>query len=173
MFPKEQFNETKHFTEIISVIAQMQSWMAYVNDLLSFYKEFDDPRDQSSLINNYCRCEGKTINQALDKLTQESIALSEQITTVFEDKNPEVVATLQDTMQGWITWHLCSPRYRLKDFVEYAGDSKTNLQFAEHLQTATRVAELCPNEWAVPSLLQLAKIDDEGIDMTTAQCSSL
>ena len=38
MFPSGQFDEEALFTEITSVIANMEIWVGYVNDLLSFYK---------------------------------------------------------------------------------------------------------------------------------------
>lgn len=38
IFPKAQFDEKVLFTEITSVISQMENWIVFVNDLLSFYK---------------------------------------------------------------------------------------------------------------------------------------
>ncbi|KAM0794083.1 Trichodiene synthase [Usnea florida] len=131
MFPMAQFDEKELFTEITSVIAQMENWMMFVNDLMSFYKEFDEPRDQTSL--------------ALDKLTRDTITCTEQLIAVFKDKDPRV------------TWHLSDPRYRLKELYERAGDSPAGLKFREYQQASSATAARDPREWAYPSVTALVE----------------
>lgn len=157
MFPTAQFDEKALFTQITSVIAQMENWMVFVNDLMSFYKEFDDPRDQTSLVNNYVRCDRITLDQALDKLTRDTIVCSEQLVAVFKDKDPKVIDTLSSFCQGYVTWHLSDPRYRLKELYERAGNSPAGLKFREYQQASSAAAALDPKEWAYPSVVALAE----------------
>jgi trichodiene synthase len=100
IFPKEQFDEKKQFAEITSAIAQMENWMVFVNDLLSFFKEWDEPRDQASLVNNYAKCDRSSLNEALEKLTRDCIRDSEQIVEVFADKDESIKESLTLFCQG-------------------------------------------------------------------------
>lgn len=124
--------------------------MVFVNDLLSFYKEFDDPRDQTSLVKNYCQVEGISLDQALDRLTRDTIHCCEQMLAVFEGKNPKMVATLQAFVQGYVTWHLCDKRYRMNEVYERSGDSPIEVKFRQYYEEARRVGGIDQREWAVP-----------------------
>jgi len=131
--------------------------MVFVNDLMSFYKEFDDPRDQTSLVNNYCQCEGIDLDQALDKLTRDTIRCSEQIFAVFEGKNDEIRATLEAFVHGYVTWHLCDARYRLKEVHQRADDSPAGIKFSQYCEIANSVGGVDLGEWAFPSVATLMK----------------
>lgn len=157
MFPSAQFNENKLFTEITSVIAQMENWMVFVNDLMSFYKEFDEPRDQTSLVNNYVRCDGTTLDEALGKLTRDCIVDSEQIVAVFKDKDPKLADTLFSFCQGYVTWHLCDPRYRLNELWDRAGNSPAGLKFRQYQQAGANVGAVDLKEWAYPPIKELVE----------------
>jgi trichodiene synthase len=100
IFPKKQFDERTQFKEITSAIAQMENWMVFVNDLLSFFKEWDKPRDQASLVKNYANCDRSSLVEALEKLTRDCIRVSEQIVEVFADKHESVRETLMLFCQG-------------------------------------------------------------------------
>lgn len=100
IFPREQFDEKAQFKEITSAIAQMENWEVFVNDLLSFFKEWDEPRDQASLVNNYANCDRASLTQALERLTKECIRASEQIVEVFSDKDESIRETLTLFCQG-------------------------------------------------------------------------
>lgn len=105
IFPKEQFDESAHFEEITCAIAQMENWMVFVNDLLSFFKEWDEPRDQASLVNNYANCDRSSLVEALEKLTRDCIRDSEQIVEVFADKHESIKEALTLFCQGEV--HRC------------------------------------------------------------------
>ena len=166
MFPMAQFDEKALFTQITSVIAQIENWMVFVNDLMSFYKEFDDPRDQTSLVNNYVRCDRITLDQALDKLTRDTIVCSAQLIAVFKDKDLKVIDTLSSFCQGYVTWHLSDPRYRLKELYGRAGNSPAGLKFREYQQASSTVAVLDPGEWAYPSVV--APVEQQKVASTAS-----
>ena len=157
LWPASQFDEQRLFLEITTAIAQMENWMVWVNDLFSFYKEFDGDRDQTSLVQNYCATEGISISEALDKLCTDTTRSSKQIMSVFSGKDPAMVETLRCFIQGYITWHLCDDRYRLRKVYEKAGDSAAAAKFYSYMACAREVGVVDPREYAVPSVTQLTE----------------
>lgn len=157
IFPKERFDEKELFTEITTAIAQMENWMVFVNDLLSFYKEFDEPRDQTSLVNNYAQCNGIALEEALEIVTNDTIVDSEQLLGVFHNKDPKILHTLRTFLQGYVTWHLCDPRYRLQELLSLADEpSRVSTKLCNYLQSAKKVGSVDPKAWAYPSVASLA-----------------
>jgi trichodiene synthase len=169
LFPKSQFDEQTLFVEIVSVIAQMENWMVYVNDMMSYYKESMAERDQTSLVNNYVQCEEITLNEALDKLTRDTIHCSEQMVAVFEGKDPQLVATLKAFVQGYVTWHLCDARYRLSELNERGKNTPTGMKFREYQEKARKVGAVDAKKWAVPTVAALV---EQGHSSTSSNVSS-
>lgn len=153
--------------------------MVFVNDLMSFYKEFDEPRDQTSLVNNYARCDGSTLEEALDKLTRDTIVDSQQILAVFKDKDAKLFETLRSFCQGYVTWHLCDPRYRLPELYESTGQTEEGAKMRAYLEAGSRVGAVDPKEWAYPSVVSLVQKDQqlqtrgEKLDVTAAPSSGI
>lgn len=150
IWPAEIVDEKKHFREIVTAIAMMENWMVWVNDLISFYKEFDDDRDQTSLVRNYCHVDGLTINEGLERLTCNTLRVTEQIMSVFADKDPAVSGTLTKFMHGYVTWHLCDARYRISEIDSRVGDGEAGSRFRRYFQAANRVGKVDPATWAIP-----------------------
>ena len=152
LFPQEHFDEQALFTEISSSIAQIEPVAMFINDVMSFYKEFDDLQDQTSLVVNYSQVESISLEQALDRVTQDTIQGCEQLAAVFKGRDPNVAATLEAWVQGYFTWHFCDPRYRMKEVYERSGDSLAGAKFRHYYEEAMRVGGIDLSEWAVPSL---------------------
>ncbi|CAI7642799.1 unnamed protein product [Penicillium palitans] len=160
IFPKERFDDNELFAEITVAIAQIENWIAFVNDLLSFYGEFGKPRDQTSLVNNYVRCNEITLDEALKKLTNDTIVGSEQLLGVFRDKDPGILHTLRTFCRGYVTWHLCDPRYRLQELHSLTkGSAEVSAKFHSYLQSANEVGSVAPEAWAYPSVASMAADD--------------
>lgn len=151
LFPKSHFDEKALSREITSAIAQIDPLECFMNDLLSFYKEFDTPRDQIGLIANRMHVEGVTIDQALDRLTGDLVQSCDRIDAVFENKDPDVFASLQAFIHGYATWHLCDKqRYRLHEVYERCrGDSPTEVKFRQYCEQAWQAGDVAVEEWAV------------------------
>ena len=144
------FDEQRLFREITTAIAMMENWMVWVNDLISFYKEFDDQRDQTSLVNNYCHVEDLTTTQGLEKLTRNTLRVSEQIVDVFADKDPLVVETLTKFMHGYVTWHLCDARYRMSEiYAQQSGEDEISKAFRGYYEEASKAGKVDPGVWAI------------------------
>jgi trichodiene synthase len=122
---------------------------------MSFYKEFDDPHDQISLVNNYCHVEGLTLDQSLEKLTSNTLSVTEQIMSVFADKDPRLVDTLTRFMHGYITWHLCDKRYRISEIYERTQDDEAGRKFRHYFDEACKTGKVDPAEWTVPTVTSL------------------
>ncbi|KAH8198200.1 hypothetical protein TruAng_007627 [Truncatella angustata] len=158
IFPAEKFDETKYFREITTSVCQLECWMAWTNDLISFYKEFDDPRDQTSLINNYCHVGGLTLQEGLEKLTHNTLRVSKQIKSVFADKDEGVANAMSKFMHGYVTWHLCDKRYRVNEIHEgLRDDGGVTTKFCRYYEEAQRVGGIDPAEWTGPTFLELIK----------------
>lgn len=136
--------------------------MVFVNDMISFYKEFDDERDQTSLVNNYCHTEGINLDQALEKLTQNTIHNSVQLMVVFEGRDPKIEASIKAFVQGYVTWHMCDRRYRMNEVYESCGDGPIAGKFRRYYEKARKVGEVQLEEWRTPSVTTLAEQADRG-----------
>lgn len=116
--------------------------MAWVNDLISFYKEFDEPRDQICLVNVSVCCNGTTLDEALKKSTDDITVSSEQLVKVFKDKDPKFVDTIRSFMHGHVAWHTYDPRNRLNELCDRAGDSPAGATFREYQQAESKVGSV-------------------------------
>lgn len=150
LFPAEHFNEQALFKEITSVIAQIEPIIAFVNDLISFYKEYDNPRDQVSLITNYCQVEGISLTQAFDRVTDDTIHSCERLLHLLDDgQAPTVAESIHHFVHGYITWHFCDERFRMREVYELAGTSPNEVKFREYYESAAKVGTIDFQEWAV------------------------
>ncbi|KAJ5471462.1 hypothetical protein N7530_008819 [Penicillium desertorum] len=128
MFPKERFDENGLFAEITAPIAQVENRMVFMNDMLSLYKQFDEPRDQTSL------ARGSSLASR---------------TPVFR--------TLRTFLQAYVTWHLCDPWYRLQELHSLTKESAVvSAKLHNYLQSAKEVGSVDPKAWAYPSVASLA-----------------
>lgn len=159
LFTKEHFDEKSQFREITSAIAHAENWTMFINDLLSFFKEWDEPRGQISLVKNYATCDRSTMVEALEKLAKDCISTAEQIVEVYADKDESVRDALMKFCHGYITWHLSDPRYRLGDLTAKVSGSKntTAKEFCRYQQSGARIGGVNSQEWAYPSVVELVE----------------
>ncbi|KAI9146797.1 Trichodiene synthase [Paramyrothecium foliicola] len=149
LFPAAQFDEEKLFDQVVTAIAEIEPPVALVNDLISFYKEFDSPRDQISLINNVCKAEGLTVPESFAKIAQDTIQCCQRLNKIFDDqKDPEIVKTMRCFLQGYVTWHLCDPRFRMREVYDRAGVVKGGEAFRRYYEHAMEVGNYEPSLWA-------------------------
>lgn len=169
LFPAEDFNERALFKEITSAIAQIDPMVTFVNDLISFYKEYDSPRDQVSLVANYCQVEGISLNQAFDRVTEDTISSCEQLLNLLADgQAPAVADSIRRFVHGYVTWHFSDPRYRMREIYERSGESADGIKFREYYESATKVGSIDSKEWAVsPSIANGFKNEDRSVPYVT------
>ena len=161
LFPKEQFDEQAVFAEVVSAMPTMEHIVTLVNDIFSFYKEFDAPDDQTVLVMNICAVEGISITEALDKLTEYTIRGCQQLFTTFEEKDSQVNATVKAFTMGYITWHLCDGRYRMREIYDRLGDGPIDEKFRVYYEYADQSAGVDLAEWTGASLSKRLPQADE------------
>jgi trichodiene synthase len=150
LFPSSEFDEERHFKEIVTAVAQIEPQLTLCNDLISFYKEFDSPRDQINLVSNLMNCNGVDWEAAFEQLTSDTILYCEQLVNVFKGKDPKVEATVRAFVQGYVTWHLCDPRFRMEEVYKQAGQSETDMKFRQYYEKATSIGVIDRELWASP-----------------------
>ncbi|GES66569.1 trichodiene synthase [Aspergillus terreus] len=149
LWPSARFDEQELFQEITTAISMMEHWEPWLNDLLSFYKEFDDHHDQTKLINNYRHVEGQSVTEAVEKLAQNLLRVSEQVMYVFKDKDPRILDTLTPFMYGYVTWHLSDERYRMNEVYERVSENdEMGRKFCRYYEDANKVGRIDPAKWA-------------------------
>ncbi|RHZ61392.1 hypothetical protein CDV55_104183 [Aspergillus turcosus] len=148
LFPSSEFDEELHFKEIVTAVAQIEPQLTLCNDLISFYKEFDSPRDQINLVSNLTHCNGVDWKVAFEQLTSDTIFYCEQLVNVFKGKDPKVEATVRAFVHGYVTWHLCDPRFRMEEVYRQAGQSEADMKFRRYYEEATRIGVIDFELWA-------------------------
>lgn len=150
LFPAEDFNERALFKEITSATAQIEPMVTLMDDLISFYKEYDNPRDQVNLINNSCQVEGISLGRAFDRVIDDAIYSCERLLNLLDDgQAPAVTDSIHGFVHGYVTWHFCDERYRMREIYELSGTSPNGMKFREYYESATKVGRIDFKEWAV------------------------
>ncbi|CAJ2505053.1 Uu.00g124470.m01.CDS01 [Anthostomella pinea] len=150
LFPKASFDEQRLMAEIAVATSTIDVYLAQVNDLFSFYKEFDIAHDQTGLVNNYCHVDGLGREAALGRLTRNVVRVARQMLAVF--------GTLTGFMHGYVTWYFLDERYRMSEVYQRAGnddDDAVGLAFRRYYEAAWEDAHVYLAEWAEPSLTSL------------------
>lgn len=143
-------------------MCQIGDWEAWSKDMLSFYKEFDDPRDELTLINNHCVVGNLTLQQGLEKVAESTLRITEQIMSVFADRDSRVKDTITRFMHGYITWHLCDRRDRMAEVYEFLrdDDDAVSVKFRQYYEEAYKIGWIDPAEWTGPTFLELVRDQD-------------
>ncbi|KAF2140917.1 uncharacterized protein K452DRAFT_272633 [Aplosporella prunicola CBS 121167] len=148
IFPAAEFDDQHLFKELACIMAQIDGPVAFVNDLFSFYKEFD--LDEANLVSNWCTVDGISIEHALDRLTDDTIQACVRILDIFKEKDPKVLATVRAFIHGYVTWHFCELRYRLREIYDNAGNGPVGAKFRQYFEKALDVGWVNLNEWVLP-----------------------
>ncbi|EMC91673.1 hypothetical protein BAUCODRAFT_27945 [Baudoinia panamericana UAMH 10762] len=146
MFPASDFDEQVVFKEITCVLAQIDNPAGLVNDLFSYYKEYDQA--EINLVANWCEVDGISKEQALDRLTELTTHSCTRLLELFKDKDPAVFATVRAFMHGYVTWHFCDLRYRQHEIFASATNSPDATKFREYLAKAARFGWVDMSKWA-------------------------
>lgn len=140
LFPAQNFDEKSLFEEITTAIAQMELMIVFINDMISFYKEFDASRDQVSLVTNLCQIKSITLSEAFGQLTADTIHSVERLRAIFDgEKTPAVKISIHAFVQGYVTFHFCDERYRMREVYERSGETHHGTRFRHYYEAATKV----------------------------------
>lgn len=144
IFPAAKFDK-ELFAEISCVMVHIDGPVALVNDLFSFYKEHD--QDEANLVTNWCTVDGITVEQALTRLTNDTIQACRQILEILDSKNPEIIATIRGFIHGYVTWHICDLRYRMREVYDREDLGDWGIRFRNYFDKAMDVGWVDFDEW--------------------------
>lgn len=169
-FPVARFKEELIMEEITTVIAQIEPVVMFVNDLMSFYKEHDIARDQINLVTNQCRAEGITLDEAFDRLTDQTISAVKHLQALFNvQRCPEVAEIIQAFIHGYTTFHLCDRRYRMQEAYDRAGTTFAEAKFCKYYEAAIHAGSIDLEEWwSITALPTIPKHFQDGIKTAPA-----
>lgn len=158
LFPSREFDDQvqRQFEQIVTIIADIEPYVALVNDLISYFKEFGNTRDQVNLVRNWAYVEGMRIDDAFQRLADETIRSGERLLSIVKDLDPGFKETVQGFLHGYVTWHFCDQRFRMADVYLLASglDSTEATRFCEYYEAIMRVGGSDINDWAKTKCLQ-------------------
>ncbi|KAJ5382947.1 hypothetical protein N7517_000858 [Penicillium concentricum] len=112
-FPLAQFSEAECRRNCLPMMPYLTSVLAWVNDILSYYKEMVE-MESFNFIANSARCQGVTEMECLRKLCDESSDMIRTLHTLAK-ADTKLSKALEASLSGYITFHLMQARYRLED----------------------------------------------------------
>jgi len=174
LFPRADFDEDALFPQIATAIAEIEIPVAFINDLMSFYKEYGNPRDEVNLVSNWCVTDGLTMPESFDRLLEETCRGSKRVLDILNGKDgrdPKVSETILAFIHGYVTWHFCDERFRFKEAYERCGNSPEELRFRKYYEKAIAVGTIDFKEWAVWPPVDPAK-EMSGINVNTGSVST-
>lgn len=152
LFPSREFDDQaqRQFEQIVSAIAEIEPYVALVNDLLSYFKEFGDSREQVNLVRNWAYVDDMPVEDAFQRLADETIRTGERLVTMVKDFDPGFRETVLGFVHGYVSWHFCDQRYRMADISQLAShlDSAEAARFCEYYETTMRAWGFGIDEWA-------------------------
>ncbi|EKM53568.1 uncharacterized protein PHACADRAFT_211244 [Phanerochaete carnosa HHB-10118-sp] len=104
-----------HFPDVsthIQVIPEGISYFAYVNDILSFYKE-TLAGEKNNFIHDRARATGKDIEGSLIDTMEDAIDLVNRARQILQGEKEK--KAWESWVVGYVTFHFISPRYKLKE----------------------------------------------------------
>ncbi|KAE8151103.1 terpenoid synthase [Aspergillus avenaceus] len=113
-FPEDSHSEEKDLMNYISAMPSIMLFLGYVNDLLSFYKEELKPGDSPNYIHSHAKLHNHAPHQSLKDLQKETVELVKTLRRIFS-VNSATIAQTERFIQGYVSYHLYSKRYRLSE----------------------------------------------------------
>ncbi|PHH79274.1 hypothetical protein CDD80_5269 [Ophiocordyceps camponoti-rufipedis] len=98
LMPADHFDEREMLVEMTAAICLVEKGMTAINDLLSFYKEYEEG-DQKSWVIHYAEVNGVPQTEALTQLARNIVSVSDEVSTVFSEK-PFLAETVNRFIQG-------------------------------------------------------------------------
>jgi trichodiene synthase len=146
LFPSSDFDQKESFQELSCVMAHMDGVVTSMNDLLSYYKEFD--QDEANLVSNWCVTDGIDKVQALQRLTDQTIRACNKILEIFAERDAGIRDVIRRFIHGFVTSHICSKRYRLSELYDTATGPDADA-FRAYYEQSINAAMVEQSEWTI------------------------
>ncbi|KAH9934269.1 Trichodiene synthase-domain-containing protein [Fomitopsis serialis] len=89
--------------------------LVFFSDILSFYKE-ELAGETGNYVSDRSKACGRSREETLQEIVDETVVLVTRIRGILGDG--PVRDAWESFAKGWLTFHLCSPRYRLKELID-------------------------------------------------------
>ncbi|KAI1485226.1 isoprenoid synthase domain-containing protein [Biscogniauxia mediterranea] len=109
-FPKDRYPDMSNFME---AIADMNKYLCFTNDILSFYKE-EKAGEKDNYIHVRAAYAGKDVLSTLQDVIEEDVNCVRRIQLVVRGREPYAQA-LHDHIMGFVRFHTTAERYRLAE----------------------------------------------------------
>ncbi|KAE8149225.1 isoprenoid synthase domain-containing protein [Aspergillus avenaceus] len=106
--------ENRHLPTYVPLVAGMLDIIDDVNDILSFFKESVVGTEMNTNIMNRARTSCCSPHDVLEQLCGETVETMYVVSNAVGE-NGVVGRLWKDFINGYITWHICEDRYRLKE----------------------------------------------------------
>jgi hypothetical protein len=114
IFPEHLAAENGHLPTYAPLIAGMLDIIDDVNDILSFFKESVVGTEMNTNIMNRARTSCCSPHDVLEQICGETVETMYAVSNAVGE-NGVVGKLWKDFINGYITWHICEDRYRLKE----------------------------------------------------------
>ncbi|KAJ9488565.1 hypothetical protein VN97_g4733 [Penicillium thymicola] len=138
IFPKAIADETGLFGEVTSAIVHTEPVGALINDLFSFYKEgiVTDgygAAEDNNLIMNVCHVKQLSLREGFDEVAADAIREVQKAQEVFDGSHSPVAEDgMHAFISGYIRWHFCDRRYRMKELYDASYGFESGRQFRKY-----------------------------------------
>lgn len=114
IFPADLVDENVHLPTIVPFIAFILDVVDDVNDVLSFFKESVVGTETNTNIMNRARTSCCSPHDVLEQMCRETVESISAVSDGLGEKG--IIGKLwKDFVNGYIMWHICQDRYRLKE----------------------------------------------------------
>ncbi|GAB1191255.1 hypothetical protein APSETT444_000427 [Aspergillus pseudonomiae] len=114
IFPEHLAEETRHLPTYVPFIACMLDLIDDINDILSFFKESVVGTEMNTNIMNRARTSCCSPHDVLEQICRETAETMYAVSNGIGEDG--VIGKLwKDFINGYIMWHICEDRYRLKE----------------------------------------------------------
>ncbi|KAI0343533.1 terpenoid synthase [Trametopsis cervina] len=110
LFAWDKFN----FPDVTRHIQILPVYLDYANDILSFYKE-ECAGEKDNFVHDRAVVTGKPLSAVLSDMLEELVKSVKQARVIIQDERAR--STWEEFIEGYVAFHLLSPRYRLEELL--------------------------------------------------------
>ncbi|GAB1216721.1 hypothetical protein ATERTT37_005939 [Aspergillus terreus] len=141
IFPEDQFPEDRYLESYFPAIPYFIQYTSLVNDMISFYKE-EQQDERNNFIHVYARSHSISPLEALMETRRRAVEVYHHAVGILsQDGDKRLLEAGLSFLHGYVTFHFCTPRYRLETFDIPA--MKEDMGFV--LSSGTPQADVCRN----------------------------
>jgi len=127
LFPEYMWQEKECLQVYLPCLPDLINYINHSNDLISFYKESILGNERFNYICNYAKAERIPVTEALRRTAEDTLESVRRIRKVL-DGHPEMLQSVECFVQGFLTYHLLCPRYRIIETGVLQGDREDLFQ---------------------------------------------